>query len=56
MQAWDVLKGGTVVDTVFFEESMDREDVERALEHDGYVPGAFSAHPAEEKRGRRWDR
>jgi hypothetical protein len=55
MRAWDVLKGGTVVDTVFFIESMDREDVERALEHDGYVRGTFNAHSAEDRRGR-WPR
>lgn len=63
MKAWDLLRGGTVVDTVFFVESMDRAQVGLALEHDGYVRGAFSAHPAEERRGRmphdravRWSR
>ena len=63
MKAWDVLRGGTVVDTVFFVASMAREQIELALEHDGYVRGAFSAHPAEARRGRmphdrdvRWSR
>ena len=53
MKAWDVLRGGAVVDTVFFVDSMDREQVALALEHDGYVRGTFSVHPEKDRRGRR---
>lgn len=52
MRAWDILRGGTVVDTVWFQGNMDKEEIERALEHDGYERGTFQAHPAEARRGR----
>jgi len=39
MKAWDVLKGGGRINTVFFTEGLDADYVRRALiDHDGYDP------------------
>lgn len=38
-QAWDVIRKGRIVDTVFYDKDCDPEYVRRGLiEHDGYPP------------------
>jgi len=39
MKAWDVLKGGGRIDTVYYDDSCDAEYVRATLiDHDGYDP------------------
>lgn len=40
MQGWDVIVGGRVVNTAFYDSDMDAETVRRSLiDHDGYDEG-----------------